>query len=164
MVKHFGGKNMLQQICNAVVLLGATLAAIKTIFAIFGKPITFFKRAKNAQEQRQNDKLCEQIKNQLMKEIDKKLEAILELNEKQSKDIKNLTNGSKDLLRKAIISIYKEGKYHRTLSETTKEILDDLYHDYKAEGGNHYIDNIYHRMEKWDIDYEDYETDKDGEE
>lgn len=154
---------MLQQICNTVVLIGATIVAIKTIFGIFGKPLTFFKRAKAVQEQQQNEKLCKQINSQVMGAVDKKLEEILKLNEKQSEDIEKLTNSSKDLLRKAIISIYKEERHRRKLTETTREMLDDLYKDYKEEGGNHYIDNIYHRMEKWDTAYEDYENDKDGE-
>ena len=62
-----------------------------------------------------------------------------------------LQQSSKDLLRKEIIHIYDEHKKTRTLTETTRELLDDLYGDYKAEHGNHYIDKIYNRMIQWPV-------------
>lgn len=55
------------------------------------------------------------------------------------------------MLRKEIIHTYSKNKAARTLTETTKEYLDDLYADYKAEKGNHYIDKIYARMRTWGI-------------
>ena len=45
--------------------------------------------------------------------------------------------------------IYNDNKHDRTLEETEKERLDELYSDYKAEGGNSFIDKYYHRMCNW---------------
>lgn len=94
-----------------------------------------------------------------MKEIQPLLESIYEINEQQSSDIKKLTTSSVDMLRQGILAIYNKGKITRTISESDREILDDLYADYKSEDGNHYIDKRYARMSKWTTIYEEKDED-----
>jgi hypothetical protein len=45
----------------------------------------------------------------------------------------------------------------RAMTENEREALDVYYADYKAIGGNSYIDKYYRRMKRWRVDYEDYE-------
>jgi hypothetical protein len=49
-----------------------------------------------------------------------------------------------------IMDIYHEYEDIRALPESVREQLDELYKDYKALGGNSYIDKRYARMQKWD--------------
>ena len=53
------------------------------------------------------------------------------------------------------MAIYHEYKFERALPIHVKEALDELYKDYKKEGGNSYIDKYYGRMGKWKITYPD---------
>jgi len=49
------------------------------------------------------------------------------------------------------------GHLTRTLEEHEKETLTQYYKDYKAIGGNSYIDKYYERMETWAVISDDYE-------
>ena len=66
-----------------------------------------------------------------------------------------LSMGSKDVLREKIMAIYHSNKHNRTLFWHEKEALDQYYKDYKAMGGNSYIDRRYNRMLHWEIIEED---------
>lgn len=70
-----------------------------------------------------------------------------------------LKQGSKDVLRQKIMSIYHEYKQYREFPIFEKEALVELYKDYKKEGGNSYIDKYYSRMDKWDVTYPDDDID-----
>ena len=69
--------------------------------------------------------------------------------------IEVLKQGTKDVLRQKIMAIYHEYKSERSFPIHVKEALDELYKDYKKEGGNSYIDKYYGRMSKWKITYPD---------
>ena len=57
------------------------------------------------------------------------------------------------------MDIYHQYKEYRKFPIYAKEKLDELYKDYKREGGNSYIDKYYGRMSKWEIDYSEDESD-----
>lgn len=62
------------------------------------------------------------------------------------------------MLRQRIMDIYHRYKADRRMPIYAKEALDELYKDYKAEGGNSYIDKYYKRMCLWETyDDENYE-------
>ena len=70
-----------------------------------------------------------------------------------------LKQGSKDVLRQKIMSIYHQYKDPRQFPIYEKEALDELYKDYKKEGGNSYIDKYYSRMSRWEVTYPDNDID-----
>ena len=89
------------------------------------------------------------------------LEEIKNINLGQNEDIKLLhsnlevlAQGTKDMLRQRIMTIYREYKHKQALPIAIREALDELYKDYKAQGGNSYIDKYYNRMLKWKVIYE----------
>jgi hypothetical protein len=49
------------------------------------------------------------------------------------------------------MAIYHKGKRTKTLTLWEKEALAQYYTDYKAEGGNGYIDKYYNRMMAWAV-------------
>lgn len=96
-----------------------------------------------------------EIKTEVSNDMQGEFTAIEEL-----KDYVNqLALGAKDVLREKIMAIYHKNKSERAMSENEREALDVYYADYKAIGGNSYIDKYYRRMKRWRVDYEDYEDD-----
>ena len=53
------------------------------------------------------------------------------------------------------MAVYHKNRQNRILSEYEKEALDQYYKDYKALGGNSYIDKRYNRMIKWTVIYDE---------
>lgn len=175
---------MLQQICDWIILLGAVTVAILNIIKFFAKPTSFFKKKKDKefQENLKNalDKIMPEYfethdlqtrekylgdRQRYLQEITKEvlentkglLEEIKKINIEQSENLKILNQGSKDVLRQKIMTIYHQYKKEQAMPIFAKESLDELYKDYKAQGGNSYIDKYYKRMSDWEVylDYED---------
>ena len=177
---------MFEQIADIIILVAAVVAGITKICEFFGKPIKFLKK-KQKEELREdvNEILDEALPTRLAKlnfqkhescvnnkeacaaEVEQKVsentvEAIKEIKNmvselKQTVDI--LKDGSKDVLRQKIMTIYHTYKKERKMPLHAREALDELYKDYKKEGGNSYIDKYYKRMGLWKTDYsedEDY--------
>lgn len=171
---------MLQDICNWIILLGAVTVAIINIFKFFGKPVSFFKKKKESEYHKTLKKSLDEImptyfeqhdlqtrdkylkdrlnylneiKNAVLKDTKDILEEIRQLSVEQSKNLEKLNQSSKDILRQKIMSIYHQYKEYRKMPLFAKEALDELYKDYKAQGGNSYIDKYYSRMNNWEIDY-----------
>lgn len=170
----------MQDICNWIILFGAVTVAIINILKFFGKPVSFFKKKKDTEYQQMlkksldeimpnyfeqhdlqtRDKYLEdrtnylkEIKESVLEDTKDILEEIRELSIEQSKNLEKLNQSSKDVLRQKIMAIYHQHKGHRKMPIFAKEVLDELYKDYKSQGGNSYIDKYYNRMSKWEIDY-----------
>lgn len=78
--------------------------------------------------------------------------------------VSQLALSAKDVLREKIMGVYHKNKNDRTLTENEKEALDVYYKDYKAIGGNSYIDRYYRRMSSWTVipdSYVDYNEHRD---
>lgn len=111
-------------------------------------------------------KYLEDIKNEVLEDSRVTLEQIKEMNNEQNIQltrldsmINNLNQGSRDVLRQKIMAIYNRHKGDRTLTFDERDDLDALYTDYKAIGGNSYIDRRYSRMIKWKVLEDDYVED-----
>lgn len=155
-------------ICNFIILIGGVVGAITAIAALCGKPIVFFKKRKKKEKEQEASDLVKTIKNTLTPEFDELKQTLGEQSEildEHSVELTHLTEQmtaanqlnsilvttTKDLLRKSILKLYTDHKQERQLTETERELLDELFSDYKAENGNSYIEKIYHRMEKWNV-------------
>ena len=171
---------MLQDICNWIILFGAVIVAIINILKFFGKPVSFFKKKKDKEYQQMLKKSLDEImpnyfeqhdlqtrdkylgdrmnylkeiKKSVLEDIKDILEEIRKLSIEQSKNLEKLNQSSKDVLRQKIMTIYHQYKEYRKIPVFAKEALDELYKDYKSQGGNSYIDKYYNRMNNWEIDY-----------
>lgn len=141
-----------QEICNWIVLISAVLIALKNIVGWIGKTFGLFKK-------RQDRALVQEIKQEILAEINPTLKEIKELLDKQGQSIDVLQQGTKDVLRQKIMDIYYAHRHERKYTLHEKEKLTELYKDYKKEGGNSYIDKYYNRMKDWEIDFSDDEDD-----
>lgn len=172
----------LEQICDWIVLFGAVTLAITNIIKFFKSPI---KGAKNKSEDyiksvvkaeldirlpiyfdeydqdirqkylSQRSAYLNEIQNEVLSNVSVPLNEIKAMLEQQMASIEVLKQGTKDVLRQKIMAIYHEYKAERAFPIHVKEALDELYKDYKKEGGNSYIDKYYGRMGKWEITYPD---------
>ena len=61
------------------------------------------------------------------------------------------------MLRQRIMMIYHNYKTSKRITIYDREALDEAYKDYKAEGGNSYIDKYYNRTLSWETYYPDDE-------
>ena len=168
----------MQDICNWVILLGAVAVAVINILKFFGKPVSFFKKKKDKEYQQMLKKSLDEIipnyfeqhdletrdkylgdrmnylkeiKKSVLEDIKNILEEIRKLSIEQSKNLEKLNQSSKDVLRQKIMTIYHQYKEYRKMPIFAKEALDELYKDYKSQGGNNYIDKYYNRMKNWHI-------------
>lgn len=95
------------------------------------------------------------IKAAVVSEIETQLNAVDSI----QSDMEALAESAKDVLREKIMALYHKNKRSRTLEEHEKEALTQYYKDYKAIGGNSYIDKYWVRMETWKVIPDDYEDD-----
>lgn len=105
----------------------------------------------------------EEIEEEVLKEVNGTLEEIKNMNNDQNIQLAHLdammntlNQGSRDVLRQKIMALYNSHKHDKTLGFDEKDNLDALYSDYKAIGGNSYIDRVYNRMIKWKVQEDDY--------
>lgn len=144
----------------------------------FGKPIKFLKRKKDKEYSeilKENlDKLVPQyleahdletrdkyladrqrylqeISLEVYKQVEGDIKEIKENSGQYKEVIGLLQNNMVDVLRQKIETIYYNYKDERQLPIYASENLEELYHDYKAAGGNHHIDKLYKRMKTWEV-------------
>lgn len=89
-------------------------------------------------------------------EVKKDLKVNLNLIDSIKDDVAALAESAKDVLREKIMALYHKNKRARALEEHEKEALTQYYKDYKAIGGNSYIDKYYGRMQTWEVIPDDY--------
>lgn len=140
----------IQTICDTIVLIAAVCVAITNILNFFGKPIKFFNKRKKKEFQDNLNEALPEILEKHNKEIKNDLKKIMEINLAQNEQIRVLTDGSKDLLREKIMTIYERNKSKQSMFEYERRQLNQFYKDYKKEGGNTYIDSYYTIMQEWD--------------
>ena len=98
-------------------------------------------------------KYLEDIKREVLGQIGNKLQSVDSL----ARQYTALEISAKDVLREKIVCMYENNKDTRKLRHFERRALDQYYKDYKAMGGNSYIDIIYERMCTWDVEPDDYE-------
>lgn len=118
----------------------------------------------------------QKFSNRISKSIEPTIDELKDMNEAQNKDIKALQDtlkqnqvqydkekellekqyivlqtGILDMLRQRIMVIYHKYREVQIISRYDREIVDQLYKDYKKAGGNSYIEKIYARIKRWEV-------------
>lgn len=106
-------------------------------------------------EEHQADRISclTEIKGEVARSIQNDIGVIQEL----KNEVAKLSISAKDVLREKIMKIYYDNRAVRTVTEHEREALEQYYKDYKALGGNSYIDRYYNRMLSWKVIADDYE-------
>lgn len=153
-------------ICDVIILVGAVVVAITNIWKFFARPAEKMKEKYDEETTAHfRESLVKElpqaineqkISDTLLQNIMPALDNIRQMNETQNDKIEILMTSSRDILREKIMTLYYLHKKDKVLHFYEREALDQYYKDYKAEGGNSYIDKYFARMEKWEVLDEDY--------
>lgn len=150
--------NVLQYICNLIILIGGVCGAIVTISHFIGKPIGFIKKRREREIEEVVKKVLPKHLEESQQKIQNQLQEIINLNkqqnltlEEQDKSIELLIESERDGQRHRIMDIYQTYKKQKAFPIYIQEKLKETYNDYKKLDGNHYIDKYYARMEKWQV-------------
>lgn len=167
----------IEQLSDWIILCGGVAAALMTLYKFVAGPTTFLKKkqqdycANHFKEKLEEEmpkmflahdletrekyladrqQYLEEIKESVLEETKDVLSDLKSINIEQNKKIEILNQASKNVLRQRIMEIYVHYRAERKLPLFVKDQLIELYRDYKAQGGNSYIDKYYHRMSLWE--------------
>lgn len=164
------------EIVDYIILFAALIGAVYKIYDFFAKPTSKLKQRALDREKARigavlDEKLPTILYNHDLETRDKyrsdrenylreiKAAVIEEVGSDiadNSATLEALKISAKDVLREKIMAIYHKNKYNRTMTEYEREALTQYYKDYKALGGNSYIDKRHARMDKWQVIYDEY--------
>jgi hypothetical protein len=175
--------NIFSLVVDFVILIGAFCLAVTRIYDFFAKPSS---KIKTKQDKALKEKITtilheelpeiltqhdlevrgkylqdryrylKEIKDAVLNDVDDTITSVRNDNLTQNDILKALVQRSKDILRLRIMTIYHSYKREKRMPIYEWEALQELYKDYKAEGGNSYIDKYYKRMLCWEK-YDDEE-------
>ena len=140
---------MFSVICDWIILIGAVFGAITAIYKFFLKPYVFLKKKRD-----DNIEEKESLKKQIS-DIKDAVNEVKEINLQQSTMIEHMDKSTKDILRQRIMTIFHTYRHTHSMPFHVREELNMLFKDYKAQGGNDYIDKYYDRMNIWETETDD---------
>lgn len=165
----------ISEFVDYVILAAAFFGAIYKLWDMFAKPTSKLKKRVNDKRRAEvitilKEELPEMLKKHDLETRDRyksdRQRYLTEIKDevlrvvggditKNNDTMEALVISAKDVLREKIMAIYHKNKHERTLTEFEREALNQYYIDYKALGGNSYIDKYYKRMENWTVIYDD---------
>lgn len=142
---------LLQIICNFIILLGAVAGAIAAICALCDKPIMFFKKKKEQRKQAEIKEIISQVSTKVSNELQESLNKIAKQNETQTESINVLIQAMQDSLGAELTNFYEARKDDGVISIDEQLSLKDIYRAYKAVGGNHNGDRLWSKLILWTV-------------
>ena len=136
-----------------VILLFSTvgLAVTNIIQVYIKKPYGLIKARYEESQKKHRQELETMIRETIPQVMDQELKPILENQNTMKERMDQFMTNTITLMRQEITSIYYKYKDEKTLPLYVYENLKELYDNYEASGGNHYIHKIYDRMMHWDV-------------
>ena len=141
----------LQTISAFLTLIITIIGSIVVLIKYLDIPINIFRKNQARKETELLKKITDNVKNEYKPVIDE----IRGLNEDQDRKMDLLICSSRDLLRARIVEIIDKYKPYKKITERDREVLDQLYNDYKNEDGNGTVERAYKRTEDWEVISED---------
>ena len=141
----------LQVVCNIIILIGAAVGAIAGICEMIGKPFIFFKKIRQKNKDKENEKVAASITKKVKLNFDQQFKDIKAQNDQQSRNIDTLINAMQDSLGAELTNFYENRKDDAILSLDEQESLKDLYRAYKSVEGNHHGDLLWKKFKTWTV-------------
>ena len=146
-------------ITEVVLLLSTIGLAVSNIIQVYvKKPYGLIRQKYEESQKRHREELEAMIRETIPEVIDNEIKPILDNQSAMKEQMNQFVTNTITLMRQEITSIYYKYRDEKTLPLYVYENLKELYDNYEASGGNHYIRKIYDRMMHWDV------TDADDEE
>lgn len=138
---------LLQMICNIIILIGAAVGAIAGICQALGKPIEIFKKSRK----QRRDAFVAEVKKAVDESLSPQLQRIEQQNIDQSHNIGVLAQASREAIGTWILDFYEKHEQACAVTVDEQITLKDLYVTYKNLDGNHQIDNIWKEIVQWKV-------------
>lgn len=146
-------------LAEIILLLSTVGLAVTNIIQVYIKKPYGLIRAKYEESQKKHrDELESMIRETIPQVMDEEIKPILKNQTGIMNQMDQFVTNTITLMRQEITSIYYKYKDEKVLPLYVYENLKELFDNYEASGGNHYIHKIYDRMMHWDV------TDADEEE
>lgn len=129
-------------IASGLVLAGTVAVALMNIGKLFDDSGRFIKKKNDSHIEGIIDEKLPQYLQENNKNIDEKLDKILEINQEQTRKIEQLEDSNTDMLRREIKKIYGKYRVFKKISQYDKIDCAKLVEDYRAENGNTYVEDL----------------------
>ena len=139
-------------VTEIILLLSAVGLAITNIIQIYiKKPYGLIKSKYEESQRKHREELETMIRETIPQVMDEELKPILKNQTGMMGQMDQFVTNTITLMRQEITSIYYKYKDEKVLPLYVYENLKELYDNYEASGGNHYIHKIYDRMMHWEV-------------
>lgn len=145
---------------GAMVLVYGLYQAFVKVFGNIG----YFKKKKEEKLKKEKEERKKEYKEffehgaeEIVKSI---IDKIDNANNQQNERLDTLIISSNDLLRKEITNAYYKYAPFRKMPRYIKEGIYVLYKDYKKQGGNSFIDELFDEIKTWEVVLTDIEARK----
>ena len=129
-------------IASGLVLAGTLAVALMNIGKLFDDSGRFIKKKNDSHIEEIIDEKLPQYLQENNKNIDEKLDKILEINQEQTRKIEQLEDSNTDMLRREIKKIYGKYRVFKKITQYDKIDCAKLVEDYQAENGNSYVEDL----------------------
>lgn len=129
-------------IASGLVLAGTVAVALMNIGKLLDDSGHFIKKKNDSHIEEIIDEKLPQYLQENNKNIDEKLDKILEINQEQTRKIEQLEDSNTDMLRREIKKIYSKYRVFKKISQYDKIDCAKLVEDYRAENGNTYVEDL----------------------
>lgn len=129
-------------IASGLILAGTVAVALMNIGKLFDDSGRFIKKKNDSHIEEIIDEKLPQYLQENNKNIDEKLDKILEINQEQTRKIEQLEDSNIDMLRREIKKIYGKYRVFKKISQYDKIDCAKLVEDYRAENGNTYVEDL----------------------
>ena len=127
---------------SGLILAGAVAVALMNIWKLLDDSGRFVKKKNDSHIEEVIDEKLPQYLQKNNKNIDEKLDKILEINQEQTQKIEQLEDSNIDMLRREIKKIYGKYRAFKKISQYDKIDCAKLVEDYRAENGNTYVEDL----------------------
>lgn len=152
----------LNETANLIILIGAVIVAIKTIYSFIKKPVdTIQQSAKENEEKHIEEVLKREMPGLLeincqtiMGSLNEIKEMTLEQEEKLitlQDSIDLITQAQLDSMRYNMNRLYYKYRPYKKILGADKKAFMKFYNDYHLMGGNTWIDSLYNEVKDWEI-------------
>ena len=138
-------------IASGLVLAGTVAVALMNIGKLFDDSGRFIKKKNDSHIEEIIDEKLPQYLQENNKNIDEKLDKILEINQEQTRKIEQLEDSNIDMLRREIRKIYGKYRVFKKITQYDKIDCAKLVEDYQAENGNTYVEDLWAEIRTWEV-------------
>lgn len=111
----------------------------------------WFSKRRKERQKRKEEESKKQLKETIKDVIELMLLKLEERDNEQDRKLTCLIHSSNDMMRAEIVKIYYRYLPYKKMLQHSRELLNELFHDYHEQGGNSFIEDMYNEMKTWPV-------------